>query len=87
MSDPLCLTYKAIKWWPNAFHVFNGDDRIGIVNCREVREGGKLDRIVWYAHNRHFFTVKGEWSTRTAAANAIPTGAIHQDVSAFSGHA
>lgn len=85
-----------VRGWKNAYHVYNGpvDDvrswvsknRIGIVNRRTIRLNGEIDREMWFAYNKHFFAIKGEFPTRSAAAEAIPKGAIHQDVGAISGH-
>lgn len=51
---------------------------------RVVRVNGQFDRVIWQAHNHHFFTIKGDFSSRTAAAEAIPRGPIHQSIDAFS---
>lgn len=78
------MKYKEITWWPGAYHVFNGDDRLGIVNERQIRANGRK-RSVWQAHNKHFFSLAGEFPTRAAAAKAIPVGKIHHDSNALSG--
>lgn len=79
------MIYKAIEWWSDAFHVFDAQGtRIGIVNKKTLRTKGKFVREIWKAHDVNFFGVKGQFNTRTEAAEAIPTGPIHRTVDEFS---
>lgn len=67
------MTFVEIKWWPGAFHVYNGDVRLGIVNERVVQTARGAKRPLWFAHDANFFTVGKNYPNRTAAVKALPT--------------
>lgn len=79
------MLYKQISWMPRAYHVFDDDTRIGVVTYQEVKTNGEAG-LIWTAHNLNFFTLPGQYATRSEAAAAIPRGPVHQPVHAFSGH-
>jgi hypothetical protein len=80
------MRYEAIPWWPGAFHVYKKKgkkmERVGIVNSHTLKEGGRT-RGVWYAHNKHFFSIGSEYPTRAAASSVLDTSAIHHNSNAF----
>jgi hypothetical protein len=77
------MRYKEITWWDKAFHVYKGDARVGIVNCHTANVKGRV-KEVWYAHNKHFFSVGHSYPTRAAAASVLDTKPIrHKSNEAF----
>jgi hypothetical protein len=76
------MKYVEITWWPNSYHVYKEGERVGIVNGRKIDTNGR-EREVWYAHNKHFFHVGGEFPTRAKAASILNTKPIKHDSSAF----
>jgi hypothetical protein len=78
------MSFKAITWWSNAFHVYEGKERIGIVNKRIMYTGGQ-ERGFWLAHNKHFMDVGGHFASRDEAAAQLSTKPIHQKAAALQG--
>jgi hypothetical protein len=78
------MTFKSISWWPNAWHVYDGDERVGIVNKRVMYNGGR-ESAFWLAHNKHFFGVGGRFSSRDEAASQLSTAPIYQKAAALQG--
>jgi hypothetical protein len=76
------MRYQEITWWPQAFHVFDGGERVGIVNAHTVQVKGK-DKQIWFAHNKHFFSVGNEFTSRAQAASVLNTKPIKHGSNAF----
>jgi hypothetical protein len=66
------MTFKQITWWPGAYHVYDGDKRLGVVNERVVRTARGAEKPMWFAHDVNFFNVGKEFPNRKQAANALP---------------
>jgi hypothetical protein len=76
------MKYQEITWWPGAYHVFKSNQRVGVVHRHVVRDHGR-EREVWYAHNKHFFSIGSEFKTRAAAASVLDTKPIKHTSNAF----
>lgn len=76
------MKYETITWWPGAFHVIKEGQRVGVVNSHQVRTNDR-EREVWFAHNKHFFSVGGQFATRADAAAILDTKPIKHDSNAF----
>lgn len=76
------MKYEPISFWPDAYHVIKQGQRVGIVNCHRVSENGRKKEI-WFAHNKHFFSIGDQYTTRAQAASVLDTKAIHHGSEAF----
>lgn len=68
----MTYSYKPISWWPGAYHVYNGEVRLGIVNERVVRTKAGDERPLWFAHDVNFFTMGKNYPSQHAATKALP---------------
>jgi hypothetical protein len=66
------VRYRKISWWPQAYHVFNDEKRLGIVSAQTLQRNG-YDQTRWFAHTASMVGIGGDYKTRHAAAEALPT--------------